>query len=105
MKIDEEGAAERYLGPALVFIFALPFLKRLVSVGRAHKVTSIADFIASRFGKSRALAALVTVIAFTATIPYLALQYKAVSASVAVLTSTTAGPAPGFATRPWALPW
>ncbi|MGA3156643.1 MAG: PAS-domain containing protein [Steroidobacteraceae bacterium] len=93
---DGWGYLPIYLGPALVFIFALPFLKRLVSVGRAHKVTSIADFIASRFGKSRALAALVTVIAFTATIPYLALQYKAVSASVAVLTATTAGPAPWF---------
>src|SRR5580698_9256687 len=93
---DGWGYLPIYLGPALVFVFALPFLKRLVTVGRAHKVTSIADFIASRFGKSRALAALVTVIAFTATIPYLALQYKAVSASVAVLTYATAGPEPWF---------
>src|SRR5580693_3982466 len=93
---DGWGYLPIYLGPALVFVFALPFLKRLVTVGRAHKVTSIADFIASRFGKSRALAALVTVIAFTAAIPYLALQYKAVSASVAALTATTTGPAPWF---------
>jgi PAS domain S-box-containing protein len=93
---DGWGYLPIYLGPALVFFFALPFIKRLVEAGRAHKVTSIADFIASRFGKSRALAALVTVIAFTATIPYLALQYKAVSASVAVLTATTTGPAPWF---------
>jgi len=75
-----------YLGPSLVFIFALPVLERLVQIGRAHKVTSIADFIASRFGKSRPLAALVTVIATTAAIPYLALQYKAVAASISELT-------------------
>src|SRR5580704_5277697 len=76
-----------YLGPSLVFIFALPFMERLVQIGRAHKVTSIADFIASRFGKSRPLAVLVTVIATTAAVPYLALQYKAVAASIRVLTA------------------
>jgi PAS domain S-box-containing protein len=74
-----------YLGPSLVFVFALPFMERLVQIGRAHKVTSIADFIASRFGKSRPLAVLVTLIATTAAIPYLALQYKAVAASIGVL--------------------
>ena len=85
-----------YVGPALVYLFALPFLERLVEVGRAHKVGSIADFIASRFGKSRSLAVLVTVIAVTAAIPYLALQYKAVAASIAALTTVTLGPAPWY---------
>ena len=85
-----------YIGPTLVYLLALPFLERLVEVGRAHKVGSIADFIASRFGKSRSLAVLVTVIAVTVAIPYLALQYKAVAASIAALTSGAAGPAPWF---------
>jgi PAS domain S-box-containing protein len=85
-----------YVGPALVYLLALPFLERLVEVGRAHKVGSIADFIASRFGKSRSLAVLVTVIAVTAAIPYLALQYKAVAASIAALTALTVGPAPWY---------
>jgi PAS domain S-box-containing protein len=85
-----------YIGPALVYLFALPFLERLVEVGRAHKVGSIADFIASRFGKSRALAVLVTLIAVSAAIPYLALQYKAVAASIAALTTAAAGPAPWY---------
>src|SRR5580658_2657370 len=76
-----------YLGPALVFVFGLPLMERLVQIGRAHKVSSIADFIASRFGKSRPLAVLVTVIATTAAVPYLALQYKAVAASIGVLTT------------------
>jgi len=85
-----------YVGPTLVYLLALPFLERLVEVGRAHKVGSIADFIASRFGKSRSLAVLVTLIAVTAAIPYLALQYKAVAASIAALTTAPAGPAPWY---------
>jgi len=83
-----------YLGPALVFVFGLPIMERLVQIGRAHKITSIADFIASRFGKSRPLAVLVTVIATTAAVPYLALQYKAVAASIGVLTQP-------FGHTPW----
>ena len=85
-----------YLGPALVFLFALPFMERLVEIGRAHKVSSIADFIASRFGKSRALAVLVSVIALAAAIPYIALQYKAVAASLDVMTSVGAAHAPWY---------
>jgi Na+/proline symporter len=81
---DGWGYLPIYLGPALVFLFALPFMERLVEIGRAHKVSSIADFIASRFGKSRSLAVLVSVIALAAAIPYIALQYKAVAASIDV---------------------
>jgi PAS domain S-box-containing protein len=93
---DGWGYLPIYVGPTLVYLLALPFLERLVEVGRAHKVGSIADFIASRFGKSRSLAVLVTVIAVTAATPYLALQYKAVAASIAALTMTATGPAPWY---------
>src|SRR5512141_838223 len=78
-----------YLGPALVFLCATPFLERLIALVRAHNITSIADLISSRFGKSPALAALVAIIALTAGIPYLALQYKAVGTSIDVLTGTS----------------
>jgi PAS domain S-box-containing protein len=78
-----------YLGPALVFLFATPFLERLVAVVRAHNITSIADLISSRFGKSPALAALVAIIALTAAVPYLSLQYKAVGTSIDVLTGSS----------------
>ncbi|NJD32152.1 MAG: hybrid sensor histidine kinase/response regulator [Gammaproteobacteria bacterium] len=77
-----------YLGPALVLLFGTPFLERLVAIARAHNTTSIADFVSSRFGKSPALAALVTIMAVTAAVPYLALQYKAVGTSIDVLTDT-----------------
>jgi PAS domain S-box-containing protein len=94
---DGWGYLPIYLGPALVFLFALPLMERLARIGRAHKVSSIADFIASRFGKSRALAVLVTLIALAAAIPYIALQYKAVATSIAVLTAaTTAGHVPWY---------
>ena len=93
---DGWGYLPIYLGPIVIFLFGLPFLERLVEVGRLHKVSSIADFIASRFGKSRALAVLVTLIALSAAIPYIALQYKAVVASVAALTAVAAGHAPWY---------
>jgi PAS domain S-box-containing protein len=93
---DGWGYLPIYLGPALVFLFALPFMERLARIGRAHKVSSIADFIASRFGKSRALAVLVTLIALAAAIPYIALQYKAVATSIDVLTAVTARHAPWY---------
>jgi PAS domain S-box-containing protein len=93
---DGWGYLPIYLGPALVFLFALPFMERLARIGRAHKVSSIADFIASRFGKSRALAVLVTLIALSAAIPYIALQYKAVASSVDVLTAVTTRNVPWY---------
>src|SRR3984957_2726920 len=93
---DGWGYLPIYLGPSLVFLFALPFMERLARIGRAHKVSSIADFIASRFGKSRALAVLVTVISLSAAIPYIALQYKAVATSVDVLTAVTARHVPWY---------
>jgi Na+/proline symporter/signal transduction histidine kinase len=93
---DGWGYLPIYLGPTVVFLFALPFMERLAEVGRAHKVSSIADFIASRFGKSRALAVLVTFIAFAAAIPYIGLQYKAVASSIALLTTGALRPAPWY---------
>jgi PAS domain S-box-containing protein len=79
-----------YLGPALLFLVGMPFLGRLVAVARAHNITSISDFVSSRFGKSPALGALIAVIALTAGVPYLALQYKAVGTSIDVLTGSNA---------------
>jgi PAS domain S-box-containing protein len=93
---DGWGYLPIYLGPALVFLFGLPFIERLARIGRAHKVSSIADFIASRFGKSRALAVLVTLMALAAAIPYMSLQYKAVATSIDALTAAGARRAPWY---------
>lgn len=74
------------LGPILLFVFGLPMLEKLVSVSKQQNVTSIADFIASRYGKRQRLALFVTLIAALATIPYIALQLKAVGLTFVVLT-------------------
>lgn len=75
-----------YLGPILLFLFGSGLIERLTRVAKANNITSIADFISSRFGKSNALGALVTLIAVTAAIPYIALQFKAVALSISVLS-------------------
>ena len=68
-----------YLGPTLVFIGWWWLLRKLVRIGRAHRITSIADLISSRYGKSPSIAVLVTLIALMATTPYIALQLQSVS--------------------------
>ena len=73
-----------YLGPTLIFLFSTVVLK-MVRISKTQRITSIADFIASRYGKSQFLAGLVTVIAVIGVIPYIALQLKAVSASLEIM--------------------
>ena len=75
-----------YVGPILLFLFGHRLFRRLTLAAKQHNITSIADFIASRFGRSHRLAAFVTVIAVIATIPYLALQFKAVAMSIDALS-------------------
>jgi len=70
-----------YLGPTLVFVGWWWLLRKLVRIGRAHRITSIADLISSRYGKSPSLAVVVTVIAVIATTPYIALQLQSVTRS------------------------
>ena len=75
-----------YLGPTVVFVGWWLFLRKLVTVGRVHHTTSIADFISARFGKNTALGALITILALVAITPYIALQLKALTASFQVIT-------------------
>ncbi len=76
-----------YIGPILLFALGWPLLRRIIHISKRHNITSIADFIAARYGKSQRLAAAVAVIAVIGTLPYIALQLKAVSTSFAVLMS------------------
>ena len=71
-----------YIGPALMIGLFSPLLVRVVRLAKAQNITSIADFIAARYGKSQAVAATVALIAIIGTIPYIALQLKAVSFSL-----------------------
>jgi Na+/proline symporter/signal transduction histidine kinase/ActR/RegA family two-component response regulator len=74
-----------YLGPLLLLLFGWRILERMARVAQSQNTVSIADFIASRYGRSQPLAALVATIALIAAVPYLALQYKAVAISLGVL--------------------
>ena len=85
-----------YLGPSLVFIGWWWLLRKLVRIGRAHKITSIADLISSRYGKSSSLAVLVTLIALIATTPYIALQLQSVTRSYEVIAGVSDGVAAAF---------
>jgi len=70
-----------YLGPTIVFIGWWWLLRKLVRIGRTHRITSIADLISSRYGKSNALAVIVTLLAVAGTTPYIALQLQSVTLS------------------------
>ena len=74
-----------YLGPTLVFVGWWFLLRKLVRIGRNNRITSIADLISSRYGKSPSLAVLVTTIAVIATTPYIALQLQGVTSTFQVI--------------------
>ncbi|MCD6672783.1 MAG: sensor histidine kinase [Burkholderiaceae bacterium] len=76
-----------YIGPVLVFVGWWALLRKLVRIGRTQRITSIADMISSRYGKSEALAALVALIAVIGGAPYIALQLKAVTTSFHVISN------------------
>lgn len=88
-----------YIGPLLVFALGYPLLRRIIQISKTESITSIADFIGARYGKSQSVAALATLIAVIGVIPYIALQLKAVSFSV----TTMVGPliTPGFSFAPF----
>ncbi len=71
-----------YIGPILMIALGWPLLRRIILLAKKHNITSIADFIAARYGKSQRLAATVAVIAVIGTIPYIALQLKATTSSL-----------------------
>ncbi len=79
-----------YIGPIITFVFGYPFLRRVTTICKEHNITTIADFISSRYGKSQLLAVLVALIAIMGTLPYIALQLKAVALSYQVVTSEIA---------------
>src|SRR5256886_2220307 len=71
-----------YVGPILMIGFCTPLLRRVIQLAKSQNITSIADFIAARYGKSQAVAATVAVIAIVGSVPYIALQLKAVASSL-----------------------
>ncbi|MCB0083992.1 MAG: histidine kinase, partial [Caldilineaceae bacterium] len=74
-----------YLGPTLMAALWWFVLRKIIRISKVNRITSIADFIASRYGKSGLLGGLVTVIAVVGVMPYIALQLKAVTTSFDLL--------------------
>src|SRR5512133_686260 len=89
-----------YIGPTLVALLWWSVLRKIIRISKVHRITSLADFIASRYGKSAALAGLVTVIAVVGILPYISLQLKAIATGLEILrthhlAATGAGVAAG----------
>ncbi len=84
-----------YTGPVVVVVLGYPMLAKMVRVAKRHNVTSIADFLASRYGKSRAVGVSATLFATVGVLPYIALQLQAVSSSFGTIAEPTQGVAGG----------
>ena len=74
-----------YIGPTLMAALGWLVLRKIIRISKIHHITSIADFIASRYGKSSTLGSVVTIIAVLGIIPYISLQLKAISTSFIIL--------------------
>jgi Na+/proline symporter/nitrogen-specific signal transduction histidine kinase len=90
-----------YIGPTLAASLWWVVLRKMIRISKTYRITSIADFIGSRYGKSTVLAGLVTVIAVVGCVPYIALQLKAISASLDVLVTLPVGMHPVSDSVPW----
>ncbi|MBB3104805.1 PAS domain-containing hybrid sensor histidine kinase/response regulator [Azomonas macrocytogenes] len=77
-----------YLGPVLLLLFAPHVLQKVLAISKQENITSIADFIASRYGKSQFLAVVVTMICLVAVLPYIALQLKGIVIGVNLLSGS-----------------
>src|SRR5215471_15835106 len=76
-----------YVGPILMIGFCTPLLRRVIQLAKSQNITSIADFIGARYGKSQAVAATVALIAIIGSVPYIALQLKAMASSLETILS------------------
>ncbi|MEM5584480.1 MULTISPECIES: PAS domain-containing hybrid sensor histidine kinase/response regulator [unclassified Roseibium] len=85
-----------YIGPLLVFALGYPLLQRIIRISKTESITSIADFIGARYGKSQSVAALATLIAVIGVVPYIALQLKAVSLSITTMIGPMTSPGDVF---------
>jgi len=82
---DGIGFLPIYIGPTLMIALWWIVLRKMLRISKQNRITSLADFIASRYGKSALLGGLVTVIAVIGILPYISLQLKAISTSFTIL--------------------
>ncbi len=82
---DGVGFLPIYIGPTLMIALWWVVMRKILRICKQNRITSLADFIASRYGKSALLGGLVTVIAVIGILPYISLQLKAISNSFSIL--------------------
>ena len=82
---DGIGFLPIYVGPTLMMVLWWFVVRKMIRISKLNRITSLADFIASRYGKSALLGGVVTVIAVVGILPYISLQLKAVSSSFHIL--------------------
>ena len=82
---DGVGFLPIYIGPTLMIALWWVVMRKILRISKQNRITSLADFIASRYGKSALLGGVVTLIAVIGILPYISLQLKAVSASYLIL--------------------
>jgi len=78
-----------YIGPLLTVPFWWFLLRKMVRITHTLRISSIADFISSRYGKNAQLGTVVAIASFLAVIPYIALQFKAINSSIHIMSATT----------------
>src|SRR5690606_1571469 len=83
--IDGVGFLPIYIGPTLMMALWWIVMRKILRISKQNRITSLADFIASRYGKSALLGGIVTVIAVIGILPYISLQLKAISSSYSIL--------------------
>jgi PAS domain S-box-containing protein len=83
-----------YLGPMIMFLSGWPIIAKFAEVARTHRIGSLADFMSARYGRFQPLAILTTVIALLGTIPYIALQLKAVGQTFNIMSGSSTNNAP-----------
>ncbi len=78
-----------YLGPTISAILFWPVLRKIIRICKSQRINSIADLISTRYGKNFSVATIVTVLCVLGIIPYIALQLKAISSSIHILTNNS----------------
>lgn len=97
-RVNENGLdfLSIYLGPTLTMTLAWWLIIKIKKVSNYNRVTSIADFLATRYGKSSIVGILITLVCLIATVPYVALQIKAIAGALSVLSNGTTDPKAGL---------
>ncbi len=75
-----------YVGPILFLLLFWRMLSKIIRIAKEKRLTSIADFIGTRYGRDHTLAILITIVALFGVIPYVALQLKAIATTFELVT-------------------